>query len=252
MSNNIDVTPGTGKTVATEEIGTTQYQKIKVVGGETGSTSVWGITPDGSAKVSVIGTVNTALISTNASIITVGTAVANQSVSGTVGASIIGTVPVVQSGTVISSISGNVGASIIGTVPVTQAGSWTQSVVGSVSINSVIGAITVYAQPDSFVSGVTSILTGTSAASVIAAPGASLRNYITQITVTNAAATAAIVDIKDSGANVLHSGYAAASGGGFTATFPVPLKQLTTNASIDAVPRSQASIIVAASGYKAA
>lgn len=57
---------------------------------------------------------------------------ANQSVSGTVGASIIGTVPVtgtvfvagsvaaVLTGTVNQSVSGTVGASIVGTVPVTQ------------------------------------------------------------------------------------------------------------------------------------
>lgn len=197
MTNNIiAVTEGTGKNVATETIGTTDYQKIKIVGGETGSTSVMGVTPDGSIKVSVIGT------------ITVGT----HSVSGTV----------------IASVQGNV------------------------NIASVFGAVLPYAQTDSFVSGVTSVITGTTAASVIAAPGSALRNYITQVTVTNAAAVGTFVDIKDSGANILISGFAAASGGGFTATFPVPLKQLTTNASIDVISRTQASVIAAASGFKAA
>lgn len=198
---NIPVTGGSGYTVATEQIASVEYQKIKIVGGETGSTSVMGVTPDGSIKVSVIGTL-----------------------------------AVAQSGTVISSISGTVNSSVSGVV----------------NIGSVIGSIPLYAQPDSFVSGVTSIVTGTTAVSVLAAAGASLRNYITQVTVTNAAAVGTFVDIKDSGANILHSGYAAASGGGFAATFPVPIKQPTTNASIDVISRSQASIIAAVSGYKAA
>lgn len=72
--------------------------------------------------------------------------VANQSVSGTVGASAIGTVPVTQSTTpwVITgsiqgslspsgnqSVSGTVGASVIGTVPVVQSGVRITSVIGA-------------------------------------------------------------------------------------------------------------------------
>lgn len=66
--------------------------------------------------------------------------VANQSVSGTVGSSIIGTVPVTQSGTNITSLVSTVpssvivGASIFGTAPVTQAGTWIASVFGTVSV----------------------------------------------------------------------------------------------------------------------
>lgn len=56
MANNIAITQGSGTaSVATEQIGTVQYQKIKVVGGETGSTSVMGVNPDRSINVSVIG-----------------------------------------------------------------------------------------------------------------------------------------------------------------------------------------------------
>lgn len=74
----IPITQGSGaSSVASELIGNDQYQKIKVVGGETGSTSVWGITPDGSAKVSVIGVVNIA-----GSVASIPTG--NQSVSGAV------------------------------------------------------------------------------------------------------------------------------------------------------------------------
>ncbi len=125
------------------------------------------------------------------------------------------------------------------------------SVVGTVGVTSVVGAITLYAQPGSYRSGVSSTLTTTATTSILAAPGASLRNYITAIKVTNAATVAVIVDIKDSGANVLDTGYAAASGGGWSSSFPTPLRQGNTNASIDVVPRSQASVLVAISGFVA-
>jgi hypothetical protein len=132
-------------------------------------------------------------------------------------------------------------SSVAGQVAVTQSGTW--------NISSVVGAFTPYAQPGSFVNGVSSVVTGTTAASVLSAPGANLRNYITQIKVTNASATGAVVNIKDSGANVLDTGYAAASGGGWSSTFPTPIKQLTTNASIDVVSLTQASILAQISGY---
>lgn len=142
--------------------------------------------------------------------------------------------------------------SVLSGLPVSQSGVWAASVAGMVNVGSVIGAITPYAQSGSFVWGVSSINTGTTATSVLAAPGASLRNYITTIKVTNAAASAAIVDIKDSGGDVLDSGYCAASGGGWSTTFTVPIRQTTTNKSVDVVPRSQASIIAAIVGYVAA
>lgn len=96
--------------------------------------SIFGLPPVNvtNTNLNVSGSVAAWLQSTNASVITVGTAAANQSVSGTVGASIIGTVPVTGfptnqnvSGSVvafqgttpwtISSVYGNVSGSIAGT-----------------------------------------------------------------------------------------------------------------------------------------
>lgn len=77
MSNNINVTEGTGKTVATEDLGGAQYQKIKVVGGQTGSTSVMGVNPDGSINVSIIGA-----LALTGSVVAI--PAGNQSVSGAV------------------------------------------------------------------------------------------------------------------------------------------------------------------------
>lgn len=120
--SNIDVSQGSGKTVSTETISSVEYQRIKIVGGETGSTSVLGITPDGSMKVSVIGTINVS--QTN-----------NSSVSGTVGASVIGTVPVTQSGSWSASI---MGGPVTIYAPVTSLVSGITSIVTSTSQTSVL------------------------------------------------------------------------------------------------------------------
>lgn len=88
----------------------------------------------GANTVSVVGTVFVA-----GSVAAIGTPVANQSVSGTVGASIIGLTPVV------ASISGQAG--------VTQVGAWTSSVVGSVSgyIQSSGGSVITLSQSSSII-----------------------------------------------------------------------------------------------------
>lgn len=192
-SNIIAVTEGSGKNVATETIGTTDYQQIKIIDGKVGSTSILSFVNNGTA------------------------------------------IPV----------------SIMGTATVALSGG-TSSIVGTVTVSSIAGAVTPYAQPDSLVQNTTSIITGITAVSVLSAPGASLRNYITQITVTNGSATATYITIKDSGSSVMHGGYAAASGGGYTTSFPTPLRQWTLNASVDIVSSAQGSVVAAISGYKAA
>lgn len=212
MSNNINVTPGTGKTVATEEVSSSQYQQVKLVDGRTGSVTGLTIFPDGSAKVSVIGSVSV-------------------SQSGTWITSISGT----------PSISGTVGSSVLGTVPVTQSGSWATSVVGS-------PLVTYLAPKASWISAVTSTLTGVGLTSVLNAAGTSIKNYVTHIMVTNAASVATIVDIKDGGGAVIYSGFAAASGGGFSSNINPPVSG-SANKSVDAQPRAQASIIVVLTGY---
>lgn len=138
----IAITPGSGAaSVAAEAIGGSQYQQIKVVGGETGSTSVWGITPDGSAKVSVVGRISADVAGSVMAVIT-----------GTPNVNTAGSVVAFQGGTVITSLvstipsSVQVGASIIGLTPVNitntnvnvsgsvvgfQGGAWSTSIVGA-------------------------------------------------------------------------------------------------------------------------
>lgn len=224
----VPITVGNGSaSIAGDLVSGNIYQQIKVVSGTIGDNTPLKINADGSITASVYGslTVNPA---------------ANQSVSGTVQAQIQSSVAVViiggsilTSSTANQSVSGTVGASIIGTVPVTG------------TLNSS------FTQPSSFVSGVTSVITGTSSVQVIVPAPAAQRNYITNVLVTNAAAVGTTVQLFDAG-NVIYSGFAAASGGGFALAFPTALKQSSIAGNLSALSTVQASVFVSASGYTAA
>lgn len=113
-----------------------------------------------------------------------------------------------------------------------------------------------YANPENFVSGViSSAMTGTTSTSLIAAPAAGLRNYITQITVSNTHATVGTnIEIQDgNGGTTIYIIPAAAVYGGATITFPTPLRQPTTATAIYCKNTTTgASTFVSASGYKGA
>jgi hypothetical protein len=108
-----------------------------------------------------------------------------------------------------------------------------------------------YAIPENSLAGATAAITGTSDTAVIAAQGSSVRIYVTQLLVTNAHATVGtVVEIKD-GSTVIHRGFAAPGGGGFSLTFPKPLR-LTANAALNAANLTTgANTYVSASGFKA-
>jgi hypothetical protein len=108
-----------------------------------------------------------------------------------------------------------------------------------------------YAIPENFVDGVTAAITGTSDTAIIAAQGAGIRTYLTQITVTNSHATVGtVVEIKDN-TTVRYRGYAAPAGGGFTITLPTPLKGTANTAWNAANITTGSNTYVSASGYKA-
>ena len=179
-ANQVQITEGSGKSIATSTIGGLDYQQVIIYGG-------------------------------NVSVLSAG--VANQSVSGMVGASVIGTVPVTQSGAFSSSVYGT------------------------------------YTTPDNFVSGVTSVIVTTSSVLVLSAPSGTARNYVTHIMATNGGSQGTYVNIVDGG-QVIYAGYAAASGGGFSATLPTPLKQPTSVQALYAATTATSSVVVAMSGYK--
>lgn len=112
-----------------------------------------------------------------------------------------------------------------------------------------------YANPENFVSGTTAAMTGTTSTSLVAAPGAGLRNYITTIIVSNAHATVGTdIIIQDgSGGTTLLTIPAAAVYGGAVITLPTPLRQPTANTAIFcANVTTGASTKVSAVGYKGA
>lgn len=128
------------------------------------------------------------LMSTNASVITVGTAAANQSVSGTVGASVIGTVPTTQSGTTITSVvnivpsSVLVGASLFGQLPAGTA------VLGSVATLQGTNPWNIAGSVAAFVVGSSSIITVEKGSSILAVPVGST------ITVAQGSVAAAVIN----------------------------------------------------------
>jgi hypothetical protein len=125
-------------------------------------------------------------------------------------------------------------------------------------ITDLVGKLIVlpYANPENFVSGaITSAMTGTTSTSLISAPAAGLRNYITQITVSNSHATVGTdIIIQDgSGGTTLYVIPAPPAFGGATLTFPVPLRQPTTATALYCSNVTTGSNTkVSASGYKGA
>lgn len=107
-----------------------------------------------------------------------------------------------------------------------------------------------YANPENFVAGKTAAITDTTRTAVIAAQGAAVRLYITHIIVTNShASVGTYVKIED-GTTEIYGGYAAAAGGGFSITLPVPLR-LTANTALNvSCGTTGANVYASASGYK--
>lgn len=111
-----------------------------------------------------------------------------------------------------------------------------------------------YANPENFVSGcISTAMTATTSTLLLAAPAAGLRNYITQLTVSNSHATVGTdVLIQDgSGGTTLMVIPAAATFGGAAINFPTPLRQPTTATALYAANvTSGSSTKVSVSGYK--
>jgi len=119
-------------------------------------------------------------------------------------------------------------------------------------ITDMVGKLIVlpYANPENFVNGTTAAITDTTSTSVIASAGGSLRNYVTDLTVTNSHATVGtFVKILD-GSTIIWEGYAAALGGGFAKSFTIPLRGTAATAVNAQCVTTGANVIVSAAGYK--
>ncbi len=146
---------------------------------------------------------------------------------------------------------GTAQVSIMGTPSISGA----VTIVGTPSISGTV-SVGLPTNTSSYVSGVTSIITQTAITSVLAAAAGGQRNYVTQILVTNQQTSVTGIGtqvniIDDGSGQVMYAGFAAGQGGGFALTFPTPLRQPTSQFSVSAKAATQASVIVAASGYTA-
>lgn len=256
---SINVTEGSGKTVATESISSNEYQLVKLVDSTAASTTRTGV----AANPLQVSLANTGANSSKILVTPDSVALpANQSVNvaqvggtNTVNGGLAGSVSV--GGTVATNVA-------ITDNPVNTGGQAVSSENTAVTtsrkvqfVADLVGKQIVlpYANPENFVSGVTAAMTGTTSTSLIAAPAAGLRNYITHIIGTNSHATVGtFIIIQDgSGGTTIYEGYAAAVGGGFSISFPTPLRQPTTATALYCQNvTTGANTIVAASGYKGA
>lgn len=190
---------------------------------------------------------------------------------------IAGSVATIQSGTNITSLVSTVpssvivGASIFGTAPVTQSGTWVSSALGYVvrndAVASALGADLTYrvaasdsagrqlvkpfAAEEARVEGYHSVVS-TSVTTLVAAAGAGLRNYITDIILANTGAATTLVTFRSGGGtSVLGYGIAPAGGGSNMMSFATPMRTLA-NETFDFQPTTATSILFATvKGFKA-
>lgn len=311
MADNVAITAGSGVSIASDDIGGVQYQRVKIAQGADGV----GVDVSSAAPLQV----SLANHAANATAVKVDGSAVTQPVSGTVTAN-AGTGTMAVSNTVLSVVGGGTEATAqrvtiasdsTGVLSVDDNGS-SLTVDGTVTANAGTGTFAVsmatntpvgnvahdaadsgapiktggrarttevtavasddrvdsihdkvgkqivlpYAIPESFVSGaITTAMTGTTSTSLVAAPGAGLRNYLTTIIVSNSHATVGTdVIIQDgSGGTTLMTIPAAAVYGGAVITLPTPLRQPTTATAIFcANVTTGASTKVSAVGYTGA
>lgn len=226
MANNIPITEGAGtSSVAAEQIGTVKYQQIKVVGGEVGSSSVWGITPDGSGKVSVIGTVSATISSWQAPSI-VGTYVEDAAhSSGDRGLFVLA----VRNDTLSSVTSADADYSPLSVGPMGE-------------------VVALDAPITKWVSGVADLRVVQGASVVaITAPGASIFTYVREVQVANFGPSSVLVKIGGGLGSTLGWTIAPAGGGSnFTTRY-----KTGENSAVTASINGTASVLVTLSGFTA-
>jgi hypothetical protein len=264
LVDNVAVTAGTGTTIAADDVGGALHQRVKVT---------WG--PDGTGNDTDVATGKPLPIQHRVSDGTAWTYGSGAIGAGTPRMTLATDSPgIIATGTQASPSASYLSSVVAGDIANDAADSGNPVKVGAKAVSAEPTAVTAndrvnlladlvgklivlpYANPENFVSGaITSAMTGTTSTSLVAAPAAGLRNYITQITVSNAHATVGTdVIIQDgSGGTTLYTIPAAAVYGGAVITFPTPLRQPTTATAIFcANVTTGASTKVSASGYKGA
>ena len=289
MADNVAITAGSGTTIAADDIGGVLHQRVKISQGADGSAT----DVSSAAPLQVTGA-NGTFPATQSGTWTLGANsgvdIGDVTINNASGASAVNiqdggnSITVDGSVTVSGTVTANAGTGTmavsmatntpVGNVahdaadsgaPVKTGGRARTSDITSVanddrvdSIHDKSGRQIVfnYCLPENLVSGaITTSMTGTTSTSLIAAPGAGLYNYITQVTVSNAHATVGTdVALQDgNGGTTFYTIPAAAVYGGAAITFNPPLRQPTSNTALYCVNvTTGASTKVSASGFKGA
>lgn len=111
-----------------------------------------------------------------------------------------------------------------------------------------------YANNSNFVTGDSGAITDAAYHEIIADPGNGFSIYITSVLVTNADdATGTLVTLVDSDGSPIEgaTGYAAAAGGGYSITFPTPIKAPESKAVGAQCGTTGATVYVSVVGFKA-
>ncbi len=229
--------------------------------GNTANTTAWKV--DGSAVTQPVSIATApALVAGSALIGKVGLDQTTPGTTNAVSLAQIGATTIVTGGVAGTlGVGGNVATNVaIGTNPINlgaQAVSSENTAVTATRmaqlVTDLVGKLIVlpFANPENFVNGTTAAITDTTTTSIIASAGGSLRNYITDLTVTNSHATVGtFVKITDGASTILWEGYAAAAGGGFAKSFSVPLRGTAATAVNAICVTTGANVIVSAGGYK--
>ena len=138
------------------------------------------------------------------------------------------------------SVSGTVGASVIGLAPVT---------VNNVPETSVHGTIKVF--PASVISGHGSV-NGVASVQILAAPGAGLYNYVTDFLLSNTGAATTLVEFTDGDGSVMGKSIAPTGGGAVATNLATPFKTLQSNKVVNISAPTATSVLHGwIGGYKA-
>ena len=277
----IPISTGSGAaSVAADVISGEQYQEIKIVGAEAGSTSTLGITPDGSALVSVVGRPTVVFSNSSILAVPVGSVITTPigSIIAVLQSSSILAVPV---GSVITTQIGSVIAVHVGSIitviqAASVAGTYEQDAVYSVggrgllmlgvrrdTLASITSASNDYSPivvgPDGAVTEhdapITRWVQGTgdlrvvlgASVTVIAAQGASVFTYLREVQLANLGSASVLVTIGGGLGSIL--GYTIAPAGGGS-NFITRIKT-GANSALTASISGTASVLVSYQGFTA-
>ncbi len=219
MADDVAITPGSGATIATDEVASRHYQKVKPVFGADDTVT----TPSTNAGNADAGTQRVVIASDNA----------KQAVHGDVAHD------GVDAGSPVK-VGGRATATESTAVAAADRADFMTDLTGKQIM--LFGAV-----PEYFLNG-TGNATGTGDTAVIASQGGSLRIYVTALYVVNTSATSTFVNIKDGSTTKLVLPAPATSGA--IVPLPTPLRLTAATALNFASGASVTTMYVSAVGYK--